>query len=154
MGRIAQTSEDPRHTEPKHGQAKESRVNDAPQEVALGDVRKAYSMFEQLNVHILGIVENMSYFEVPTNGERYYIFGNGGGEALAERYNVPFLGGVPIAINVREGGDLGVPVVIGDPDSAQAKAFKQIAQNVAAQVSIAAVKTNRELPVLNIKRAG
>ncbi len=125
-----------------------------PQEVALGDVRKAYSMFEQLNVHILGIVENMSYFEVPTNGERYYIFGNGGGEALAERYNVPFLGGVPIAINVREGGDLGVPVVIGDPDSAQAKAFKQIAQNVAAQVSIAAVKTNRELPVLNIKRAG
>ena len=125
-----------------------------PQEVALGDVRKAYSMFEQLNVHILGIVENMSYFEVPTNGERYYIFGNGGGEALAERYNVPFLGGVPIAINVREGGDLGVPVVIGDPDSPQAKAFKQIAQNVAAQVSIAAVKTNRELPVLNIKRAG
>jgi ATP-binding protein involved in chromosome partitioning len=125
-----------------------------PQEVALGDVRKAYSMFEQLNVHILGIVENMSYFEVPTNGERYYIFGNGGGEALAERYGVAFLGGVPIAINVREGGDLGVPVVIGDPDSPQAKAFKQIAQNVAAQVSIAAVKTNRELPVLNIKRAG
>lgn len=124
-----------------------------PQEVALGDVRKAYSMFEQLNVHILGIVENMSYFEVPTNGERYYIFGNGGGEALAERYGVPFLGGVPIAINVREGGDLGIPVVIGDPDSAQAKAFKQIAQNVAAQVSIAAVKTNRELPVLNLKRA-
>ncbi len=124
-----------------------------PQEVALADVRKAYSMFEQLNVPILGIVENMSYFEVPTNGERYYIFGNGGGEALAERYNVPFLGGVPIGVSVREGGDLGIPVVLGDPDSVQAKAFKQIAQNVAAQVSIAAVKGNRELPVLNLKRA-
>ena len=90
---------------------------------------------------------------MPTNGERYYIFGNGGGEALAERYNVPFLGGVPIGVSVREGGDLGIPVVLGDPDSVQAKAFKQIAQNVAAQVSIAAVKGNRELPVLNLKRA-
>jgi ATP-binding protein involved in chromosome partitioning len=124
-----------------------------PQEVALSDVRKAYSMFEQLKVPVLGIVENMSYFEVPTNGERYYIFGNGGGEALADRYDVPFLGGVPIAVSVREGGDLGIPVVLGDPDSIQAKAFRQIAQNVAAQVSIQAIKKNRELPVLNLKRA-
>ncbi|MBL8208415.1 MAG: Mrp/NBP35 family ATP-binding protein [Blastocatellia bacterium] len=124
-----------------------------PQEVALSDVRKAYSMFEQLKVPVLGIVENMSYFEVPTNGERYYIFGSGGGEALADRYGVPFLGGVPIAISVREGGDLGVPVVLSDPDSIQAKAFRQIAQNVAAQVSIQAIKKNRELPVLNLKRA-
>jgi ATP-binding protein involved in chromosome partitioning len=124
-----------------------------PQEVALADVRKAYNMFEQLKVPVLGIVENMSYFEVPTNGERYYIFGHGGGEALAERYGVPFLGGVPIAVSVREGGDLGVPVVLSDPDSVQAKAFRQIAQNVAAQVSIQAMKKNRELPVLNLKRA-
>lgn len=124
-----------------------------PQEVALSDVRKAYSMFEQLKVPVLGIVENMSYFEVPTNGERYYIFGNGGGEALADRYGVPFLGGVPIAVSVREGGDLGVPVVLSDPDSVQAQAFRQIAQNVAAQVSIQALKKNRELPVLNLKRA-
>ena len=124
-----------------------------PQEVALADVRKAYNMFEQLKVPVLGIVENMSYFEVPTSGERYYIFGNGGGEALADRYEVPFLGDVPIAISVREGGDLGIPVVIGDPDSVQAKAFKQIAQNVAAQVSIQAIKKPRELPVLNLKRA-
>jgi ATP-binding protein involved in chromosome partitioning len=124
-----------------------------PQEVALADVRKAYNMFEQLKVPVLGIVENMSYFEVPTNGERYYIFGHGGGEALAERYGVPFLGGVPIAVSVREGGDLGVPVVLSDPDSVQAKAFRQIAQNVAAQVSIQAMKKSRELPVLNLKRA-
>ncbi len=124
-----------------------------PQEVALADVRKAYNMFEQLKVPVLGIVENMSYFEVPTNGERYYIFGNGGGEALAERYGVAFLGGVPIATSIREGGDLGLPIVLSEPESVQAKAFKQIAQNVAAQVSILAMKGSRELPVLNLKRA-
>ncbi|MBL8172585.1 MAG: iron-sulfur cluster carrier protein ApbC [Acidobacteria bacterium] len=123
-----------------------------PQEVALSDVRKAYSMFEQLHVPILGIVENMSYFECPNDGNKYFIFGNGGGEALAERYGVPFLGGIPIAISIREGGDLGKPVVIGQPDSPQAKAFQAMAQNVAAQVSIAAIKANKALPVLNLKK--
>ena len=123
-----------------------------PQEVALGDVRKAYNMFDQLHVPILGIVENMSYFECPNDGQKFYIFGNGGGEALAERYEVPFLGAVPIAISIREGGDLGVPIVIGQPESAQAKAFVNVAQNVAAQVSIAAIKANKALPVLNLKK--
>jgi ATP-binding protein involved in chromosome partitioning len=125
-----------------------------PQEVALSDVRKAYSMFEQLNVPVLGIVENMSYFECPNDGQKFFIFGNGGGEALAERYGVPFLGGVPIAINIREGGDLGVPIVVGAPDSPQARAFRTIAQNVAAQISINAIKANKALPVLNMKKAG
>lgn len=123
-----------------------------PQEVALSDVRKAYSMFEQLQVPCLGIVENMSYFECPNDGNKYFIFGNGGGEALAERYGVPFLGGVPIAINIREGGDLGIPIVIGQPDSPQARAFRGIAQNVAAQISIHAIKANKALPVLNLKK--
>ncbi|HKX31817.1 MAG TPA: P-loop NTPase, partial [Blastocatellia bacterium] len=123
-----------------------------PQEVALGDVRKAYHMFDQLHVPILGIVENMSYFECPNDGNKYFIFGNGGGEALAERYEVPFLGGIPIAINIREGGDLGVPIVIGQQESPQARAFRQVAQNVAAQVSIAAIKANKSLPVLNLKK--
>jgi len=123
-----------------------------PQEVSLGDVRKAYSMFEQLQVPVLGIVENMSYFEVPGTGERHYIFGHGGGEALAERYNVPFLGAIPLAQAVREGGDLGVPIVVGAPESETAKVFRQIAENLAAQVSISAIKTNKTLPVLNLKR--
>jgi ATP-binding protein involved in chromosome partitioning len=123
-----------------------------PQEVALGDVRKAYNMFEQLNVPILGVVENMSYFECPNDGNKYFIFGNGGGEALASAFGVPFLGGVPISINIREGGDLGVPIVVGQPDSPQAKAFQAIAQNTAAQVSINAIKANKPLPVLNLKR--
>lgn len=121
-----------------------------PQEVALSDVRKAYNMFDQLHVPILGIVENMSYFECPNDGEKFFIFGNGGGEALAERYDVPFLGAIPIAVNIREGGDLGVPVVVSQPDSPQALAFKAIAQNVAAQVSIAAIKANKALPVLKM----
>ncbi|MBI1765548.1 MAG: Mrp/NBP35 family ATP-binding protein [Acidobacteria bacterium] len=123
-----------------------------PQEVALGDVRKAYNMFEQLQVPVLGIVENMSYFECPNDGIKYFIFGNGGGEALADRYEVPFLGGIPIAIAIREGGDLGIPVVISQPDGAQAKAFTTVAQNVAAQVSIQALKANKALPVLNLKK--
>jgi ATP-binding protein involved in chromosome partitioning len=123
-----------------------------PQEVALSDVRKAYNMFDQLHVPVLGIVENMSYFECPNDGNRYFIFGNGGGEALAERNDVPFLGAIPIAISIREGGDLGIPVVIKDPDSPQAKAFVNVAQNVAAQVSIAAMKANKSLPVLNLKK--
>jgi ATP-binding protein involved in chromosome partitioning len=123
-----------------------------PQEVALSDVRKAYNMFEQLHVPILGVVENMSYFECPNDGNKYFIFGNGGGEALAERYDVPFLGSVPIAINIREGGDLGVPIVISQPESPQAKAFRHVAQNVAAQVSIVAIKAAKSLPVLNLKK--
>ncbi|MFZ4793399.1 MAG: iron-sulfur cluster carrier protein ApbC [Blastocatellia bacterium] len=122
-----------------------------PQEVALSDVRKAYSMFEQLHVPVLGIVENMSYFEC-AHGERYHIFGNGGGEALAERYQVPFLGAVPISMSIREGGDLGIPVVISQPESAQAKAFQHVAEQVAAQVSIEAMKAQKALPVLNLKK--
>lgn len=123
-----------------------------PQEVALSDVRKAYHMFEQLHVPVLGVVENMSYFECPNDGHKFFIFGHGGGEALAETYDVPFLGGIPIAISIREGGDLGVPIVIGQPDSPQARAFREVAQNVAAQVSITALKANKALPVLNLKK--
>jgi ATP-binding protein involved in chromosome partitioning len=123
-----------------------------PQEVALGDVRKAYNMFEQLHVPVLGVVENMSYFECPNDGAKFFIFGNGGGEALAERFDLPFLGAIPIAINIREGGDLGIPVVISQPDGPQANAFQNVAQNVAAQISIAAMKANKVLPILNLKK--
>lgn len=125
-----------------------------PQEVSLGDVRKAYNMFDQLHVPCLGIVENMSYFVCPNCSERHEIFGHGGGEALAERYGVSFLGAIPLSISVREGGDLGIPIVVGAPDSPQAKGFREVAQNIAAQVSIAAIKANKALPVLNLKKSG
>jgi len=122
-----------------------------PQEVALSDVRKAYSMFEQLQVPVLGIVENMSYFEC-AHGERYHLFGNGGGEALAERYEVPFLGAVPISMSIREGGDLGIPVVVSQPESLQARALSDVASQVAAQVSIGALNAKKALPVLKMTR--
>lgn len=117
-----------------------------PQDVAVADVRRALRMFETVAIPILGVVENMSYFIAPDTGNRYDIFGAGGGQKLAEMYEVPFLGAVPLGMEVREGGDSGVPVVIGQPNSPQAKAFRQVAEEVARQVSIEAMKP--ELVVL------
>ena len=117
-----------------------------PQEVAVADVRRALRMFETVAIPILGIVENMSYFIAPDTGNRYDIFGQGGGERLAEMYRVPFLGAIPLGIGVREGGDKGSPVVVSEPDSPQAKAFRHVAEEIARQVSIEAMKP--ELVVL------
>ena len=117
-----------------------------PQDVAIADVRRALRMFETVAIPILGIVENMSYFVAPDTGNRYNIFGEGGGERLANAYNVPFLGAIPLGIEVREGGDKGVPVVVSQPDSAEAQAFRKVAEEVARQVSIEAMKP--ELVVL------
>ena len=117
-----------------------------PQEVALIDVRRALKMFETVAVPVLGIVENMSYFIAPDTGNRYNIFGEGGGQRLADQYGVPFLGSVPLGIEVREGGDKGVPVVVSQPESPQAQAFRHVAEEVARQVSIEAMKP--ELVVL------
>ena len=117
-----------------------------PQEVSLADVSRALRMFETVAVPILGIVENMSYFIAPDTGARYQIFGGGGGRRLAELYGVPFLGEIPLGIEVRESGDRGVPVVIAHPDSPQAQAFKRVAEEVARQVSIEAMKP--ELTIL------
>lgn len=121
-----------------------------PQEVAVADVRRALRMFETVAVPILGVVENMSYFIAPDTGTRYDIFGAGGGERLAAQYHVPYLGAVPLGLDVREGGDRGVPVVVGQPDSAQALAFRRVAEEVARQVSIEAMKP--ELVVLGKAR--
>ena len=120
-----------------------------PQEVAVMDVRRALRMFETVAVPVLGVVENMSYFVAPDTGVRYNIFGEGGGRKLAEQYGVPFLGAVPLGLEVREGGDRGVPVVVSQPDSPQSKAFSQVAEEVARQVSIEAMKP--ELVVLGKK---
>ena len=117
-----------------------------PQDVSVADVRRALRMFETVAIPVLGIVENMSYFIAPDTGTRYDIFGEGGGQKLASAYHVPFLGAVPLGIDVREGGDKGVPVVVSHPDSAQAGAFRHVAEEVARQVSIEAMKP--ELVVL------
>jgi len=120
-----------------------------PQEVAMGDVRKAFNMFEQVHIPILGIVENMSYFVCPTCSERHAIFGEGGGSQLAKRFNNNLLGQVPLSINIREGGDTGVPVVVGAPDSPQGLAFKLIADNVATQLSLA-TSQGAALPIIDM----
>jgi ATP-binding protein involved in chromosome partitioning len=100
-----------------------------PQEASLGVVRKGIAMFRKVNVPILGIVENMSYFTTP-NGERVEIFGHGGGREEASRQNVPFLGEVPIFTEIREGGDRGMPIVVSTPNHAAGKAFIQIAETL------------------------
>jgi ATP-binding protein involved in chromosome partitioning len=98
-----------------------------PQEASLGVVRKGIAMFEKLNVPILGLVENMSYFTAP-DGQRVEIFGYGGGRKEAESRQVPFLGEIPVFVEIRRGGDSGLPVVAADVQSAPAQAFIVIAK--------------------------
>ncbi len=109
-----------------------------PQEVALADAKKAIAMFgqTQTRVPIIGLVENMSYFtpeELPNN--KYYIFGKEGGRKLADEYDIPFLGQIPLVQSIREGGDIGVPIMIGD-DMISRKAFEEFAGSVARSVSM------------------
>ncbi len=115
-----------------------------PQEVAIADARKALKMFNRVNVPILGIVENMSYFIAPDTGTKYDIFGFGGGETLARDFDVEFLGGMPIDPRVRIGGDAGKPIAYDIPDSENAKCLLSIAQNLAAQVSIRNIQSALE----------
>jgi ATP-binding protein involved in chromosome partitioning len=111
-----------------------------PQNVALLDSRKGLRMFEQLNVPVLGIVENMSYFIPPDMPNKQYdIFGSGGGSKTATELGIPLLGCVPLEISTRIGGDNGVPIVVADEHSASAKALKEIALAIAGKVSVAAL---------------
>ena len=117
-----------------------------PQLVSLEDASRGLNMFKTLEVPILGIVENMSYLDLP-DGTRMDIFGSGGGEQLAQATQTNFLGKVPIDQNVRIGGDSGKPILISYPDSPVANSLREIAQKVAAQVSIAALSSKNELPI-------
>jgi ATP-binding protein involved in chromosome partitioning len=108
-----------------------------PQEASLGVVRKGIAMFQKVNVPILGIVENMSYFTAP-GGERVEIFGHGGGQAEAERQHVPFLGEVPLFVEIRQGGDNGVPITVSAPGGAPALAFVKVAERLVAARSVSA----------------
>jgi ATP-binding protein involved in chromosome partitioning len=111
-----------------------------PQGVSVSDVRKAVAMFRQLNIPILGVVENMSYFVCGHCGERTDIFGHGGGSRMAEDMGIPFLGEVPIDTRVRSGGDEGQPIVVAAPEAPAARAFVDVAGKVAAQISIQAMR--------------
>lgn len=105
-----------------------------PQDVARIDAERALDMFKRVQVNVLGVLENMSYFE--QGGQKTYIFGQGGGRKMAEAYKTAFLGEIPIALPVREGGDKGVPIVVSAPESLEAQAFRQAARTLAGQLSV------------------
>jgi len=105
-----------------------------PQDLALIDARKGITMFRKVEVPLLGVVENMSYFIAPDTGARYDIFGHGGAKAEAERIGVPFLGEVPLTISIREMSDAGTPVVAAEPDGPQAAIYRDIAEKVWARI--------------------
>jgi ATP-binding protein involved in chromosome partitioning len=117
-----------------------------PQQVSLDDARRGLEMFRQLDVPVFGVIENMSYLELP-DGTRMDIFGTGGGQRLAVESGVPFIGAIPMDPAVRQGGDAGMPVVISQPESAVALALRGIAEDVAAKVSVAAVRGSNFIPI-------
>jgi ATP-binding protein involved in chromosome partitioning len=117
-----------------------------PQLVSLEDASRGLNMFKQLEVPILGVVENMSYLDLP-DGTRMDLFGSGGGESLAQATDTTFLGKIPIDQNVRIGGDTGKPIVVSYPESAVAKSIQEISQKIAAKASVAAMTASNALPI-------
>jgi len=117
-----------------------------PQLVSVEDASRGLQMFRTLEVPILGVIENMSFLDLP-DGTRMDIFGTGGGEKLAGDTDTPFLGKIPISPAVREGGDAGTPIVISQPDSPAALALRGIAEGLAARISVAALSGPNELPI-------
>jgi ATP-binding protein involved in chromosome partitioning len=120
-----------------------------PQEVSLADVGKALAMFQRLSVPVLGVVENMTAFACPHCGELTEIFGRGGGERFASAHGLEYLGGIPLDVTVRQGGDVGVPAVAQREPGPAAKALTAVAQAVAARMSVRAASAAAQ-PVLTI----
>lgn len=119
-----------------------------PQDLALIDARKGLNMFSKVEVPVLGIVENMSYFIAPDTGNRYDIFGHGGARKEAERIGVPFLGEVPLTMDIRETSDAGTPVVVSNPEGAAAKTYREIATRVWRELEAVQGKGTRGAPAI------
>jgi ATP-binding protein involved in chromosome partitioning len=120
-----------------------------PQEVSLLDVEKALAMFKRMSVPVIGLVENMTAFVCPHCGEATEIFGRGGGERFATQNQLEYLGGVPLDITVRQGGDVGVPAVAQREPGPAARALTDIARTIAARMSVRAAASESQ-PVLTI----
>jgi ATP-binding protein involved in chromosome partitioning len=120
-----------------------------PQQVSLADTRRAIRMYQKLNIRPLGLIENMSHFACPSCGTETDLFGRGAGEALAADMSVPFLGRLPIYQPIRVGGDTGRPIVVSEPDSPAARAFRNAAEQAAAQVSIASY--HKVIPLTQVR---
>ena len=117
-------------------------VVSTPSDVSLQDARKALEMFAQVNVPVLGMVENMSHFTCPHCHQEIDIFSRGGAEHTAKQYNLPFLGSIELIPSIREGGDRGLPVTLAGPKSPQATAFYEIAEKLMAQAETAAASAS------------
>ena len=117
-----------------------------PQQVSLDDALRGLEMFRELNVPLLGVIENMSFLELP-DGTRMDVFGSGGGERLAKQAEVAFVGAISMDPSVREGSDQGVPVVISHPESAVSQVLNTIAKDIAAKISVAAMKGSNFVPI-------
>ena len=116
-----------------------------PQDVASHVAVKAIGMFNKLNVPIIGVVENMSHFTCENCNEKHYIFGEGGAKRISEKFNIPYLGEIPLNSGIMTGSDLGKPIMMTDPNSQSANAFRTAAKNLAAQCSIVAIKLQEEM---------
>jgi len=119
-----------------------------PQDVALADVIRAKNMFDKVMIPIVGMVENMSYFICDGCGKKHEIFSRGGAQRAAERFQIPYLGEIPITPALREGGDKGVPILVQDPKSEVSKSFLQIAAKLAGQLSIVSERAKRQGPTI------
>ena len=117
-----------------------------PQQVSLDDARRGLEMFRQLDVPIFGVVENMSYLELP-DGNRMDVFGSGGGEKLAHEAGVPFIGAIPMEGSVRVGGDTGIPVTVSAPESPVSRALTRVAMDIAAKISVSAMNQGNFVPI-------
>lgn len=119
-----------------------------PQDLALIDARKGLNMFKRVDVPVLGIIENMSYFMCPDCGGRHDIFGHGGARAEADRLGVPFLGEIPLTMRIRETSDAGTPVVVSEPEGAVAGIYKDIAASVLAGIEDKDASGDRAAPAI------
>jgi len=122
-----------------------------PQDVALADVIRAKQMFDKLAVPVLGIVENMSQFICPHCGKGTHIFDTGGGRKASDMMDITFLGEIPLQLSIRQGGDKGLPVVVGHPDGAEGGAFMELAKKVAQRISVE--NASRTAPSVTIQSA-
>jgi ATP-binding protein involved in chromosome partitioning len=111
-----------------------------PQEVAMNVAVKAIGMFNKLNVPIIGVIENMSYLQCPHCQQHMNIFGKGGGQRVSEKFNIPFVGEIPLHLQIMEGSDTGKPITLSDPSSIQANAFTNVAKTVAGRISVIAAE--------------
>lgn len=123
-----------------------------PQEVAMQDVRKAWAMFDKVRIPIIGVVENMSYFKPDDSDKKYYIFGEGGGKILAQKFKTELLAQIPIVPAIREGGDNGRPITIANPASPSAVAFRELSKRIAQKVAIMAAEGIDPAQIMQIGR--